>query len=480
MASKWATFGVDLHLDLPGRGVRAALESALRDAVQTGRLLPGARLPSSRALALDLGLARNTVAKAYDQLVAEGWLAARRGSGTWVADRVAIQPAPPTPVEPRRRFQYDLNPGYPDLSFFPRTAWLASSRRAINTASYEEFGYCDPRGHPELRRSLAGYLSRARGVRVSADQLVICTGFGQALELLCEWLRANGATTMAFEAFGLRSHRAIACDSGLRLQYLPVDDQGADISKLEDVDAVLLTPAHQFPLGAALSPQRRSAAVAWAAARDRLVIEDDYDGEFRYDRQPVGAMQALAPDHVVYIGTASKALAPGLRLAWMALPRRLVADIVAAKSRTARLGSSMDQLALADFIASSAYDRHVRRSRLTYRRRRDRMVAALRAGAPRVRVTGIAAGMHAVVELADGEREDAVVRRAEQAGLAIRGLEVFSYGPASDRPAVVVGYCTPPEHAFAPALGRLVDVLGYRQDACGMRSTRTLVGARIE
>jgi GntR family transcriptional regulator / MocR family aminotransferase len=459
MPSKRATFGVDLHLELPSRGVRAGLETALRDAVQTGRLPAGARLPSSRVLALDLGLARNTVADAYDQLIAEGWLTARRGSGTRVADRIATHPAPPRPVEPEGRFRYDLRAGYPDLSFFPRAAWLAASRQAINTASFEAFGYCDPRGRPELRNALAEYLSRARGVRVSADQLVVCAGFDQALQLLCEWLHSNGGTTIAFEAFGFASHRAVATASGLHVHDLTVDAQGAEVAALGESDAVLLTPAHQFPIGSALSPQRRSSTVEWAVRRNRLVIEDDYDGEFRYDRQPVGAMQALAPDHVVYIGTASKALAPGLRLAWMALPTRLVADIVAAKQRTARLSSSLDQLTLAEFIASNAYDRHVRRSRLTYRRRRDRMVAALENGAASVRVTGIAAGMHAVVELTGGEREDEVVRRAAEAGLAIQGLGSYTHGPAINRQAVVVGYGTPPEHAFGAALGRLVDVL---------------------
>ena len=407
MSSKWATFGADLHLDLGGRGVRAALEGALREAVQTGRLQPGTRLPSSRGLALDLGLARNTVADAYDQLVAEGWLTARRGSGTRVADRTPAAPQqPPALIESERRFLYDLRPGNPDLSFFPRAEWLAASRRAINTASNEAFGYCDPSGLPELRRSLAEYLSRARGVRVGAEQLVICAGFAQALELLCEWLSAKGATTIAIEALGLRSHRAIAASAGLQVRSLAIDEHGAEIAQLGDADAVLLTPAHQFPVGVALSAQRRSAAVEWAIERDRIVIEDDYDGEFRYDRQPIGAMQALAPDHVVYIGTASKALAPGLRLAWMALPPRIVADVLAAKIRTRRLGGSLDQLALAEFIASSAYDRHVRRSRLAYRRRRDRLATALGEGAPAVRVTGIAAGMHAVVELADGERAE--------------------------------------------------------------------------
>lgn len=452
--------GLDLHLDLAPRGMGAALESALREAVRTGRLRPGARLPSSRGLARDLGLARNTVLQVYEQLVAEGWLTARPGSGTCVADlRPAVEPLPTGSAEREARFQYDLRPGFPDLSSFPRAAWGAATMRALNTVPYEAFGYCDPRGRPELRRSLVEYLSRTRGLRVTTEQLVVCTGFAQALGLLCEWLRTKGGETLAIEAVGPRTHRDIAADAGLRLRELPVDEEGAAISELGDADAALLTPAHQYPLGVALSPQRRSAALAWAVDGDRIVIEDDYDGEFRYDRLPLGAMQASAPEHVVYVGTASKALAPGLRLAWMALPAHIVDEVVAAKTRDAKLGSSFDQLALAEFFAATEYDRHVRRSRLAYRRRRDQLVAALEERAPATQVTGIAAGLHALVELAPGQREEAVVDRAARVGLAIQGLHAYGGRVRSERQALVVGYGTPPESSFATALTRLVDVL---------------------
>jgi GntR family transcriptional regulator/MocR family aminotransferase len=313
---------VDLHLDLPGPRLRAGLESALRDAVRTGRLHPGARLPSSRALAQDLGIARNTVADAYGQLVAEGWLVARQGSGTRVAERApAVEAAASAPAGEARPPRYDLRPGAPDLSAFPRATWLRATRRALNDAPDAALGYGDPRGRAELRQALSTYLARARGVRVTPDRLVVCSGFTQGLALICEALRGRGASTLAMEAYGLPTYRDVAEARGLRLTHLPVDAHGASVAELADAAAAVLTPAHQFPLGAPLAPARRGRAVEWAGATGGVIIEDDYDGEFRYDRQPVGAMQALAPEHVVYAGTASKTLAPGLRLGWLS-PRR--------------------------------------------------------------------------------------------------------------------------------------------------------------
>jgi GntR family transcriptional regulator/MocR family aminotransferase len=460
MTNTWATFGVDLHLDLAGTRVRAGLERALREAVQVGRLRPGTRLPSSRTLAQDLGIARNTVAEAYGQLVAEGWLTARRGSGTRVADRAAAVQVPVSPAaEAVRRPRYDLRAGSPDLSGFPRSGWLAAARRALNAAPQEALGYSDPRGRPELRSALAEYLARARGVRVTPDRLVVCSGFTQGLGLLCQVLRRRGAVTLAMEGYGQPSHRRLAAAGGLKVKTLTVDRHGAMVSELDDAGAVLLTPAHQFPLGVALSSQRRSRAVAWALDTGKLIIEDDYDGEFRYDRQPVGAMQALAPEHVVYAGTASKSLAPGLRLGWLVLPAHLVDDVVAAKSLADRHSSALDQLTLAEFIVSGGYDRHVRRSRLACRRRRDRLVAALHQRAPHVRITGIAAGLHALVELPTGQREDEVVSRAAQHGLAIEGLQPYSATEQQHDPALVVGYCTPPEHALTGAIARLCAAL---------------------
>jgi GntR family transcriptional regulator / MocR family aminotransferase len=468
MPETWATSGLDLHLDLgsaPGgrRGhrVRARLEAALRDAARTGRLAPGARLPSSRALAADLGLARNTVAEAYAQLVAEGWLTARRGSGTTVADHPPVsEPDLPGPAERARPPRYDLRPGSPDLSLFPRPGWLAAARRALSAAPSAALGYADPRGRPELRAALAGYLARARGVQADPDRIVVCVGFTQGLALLSQVFRARGVTTLAIEACGQPSYRDQVRASGLALALLPVDEAGAATGQLPGTDAgaVLLTPAHQFPLGAVLAPRRRAEAIGWARDTGGVIIEDDYDGEFRYDRQPVGAMQALAPGQVVYAGSASKSLAPGLRLGWLVLPAGLAAEVAAARALADRHGSAFDQLTLAEFIGSGQYDRQVRRARLAYRRRRDRLAATLQQ-ASRLRVTGIAAGLHALLELPPGRAEDDLVARAARRGLAVEGLGPYCAPGHPRGPALVLGYGTPPEHAFTGALARLCAVL---------------------
>jgi GntR family transcriptional regulator/MocR family aminotransferase len=462
----WAISGVDLHLDLHGTRVRAALEIALRDAVTTGRLAAGTRLPSTRALAADLGLARNTVAEAYGQLVAEGWLTARAGSGTRVAGRAspegrasrgvaARSPVPPGGGPPPAA-RFDLRPGSPDVSAFPRAAWLSAARRALGGAPFSALDYGDPRGRIELRAELAGYLSRARGLRTSADRIVVCTGFAQALAVLCAALRGRGLARLAVERYGLPSVWETARAAGIETAWLDVDGDGAVIEALPSAGAVLLTPAHQFPLGVALSARRRAAIVAWAQAADGWVIEDDYDGEFRYDRHPLGAVQGLDPERVVYAGTASKTLAPGLRLAWLALPGALVDDVMAAKVLADRQSSAIDQLTLAELIRSGAYDRHVRRSRLTYRRRRDRLISSVPSP---VRVSGIAAGLHALVELPVGVTEAEVVADGAARGLALEGLGAYAATAHDHGQALVVGYAKPPEHAFTGALARLVAVL---------------------
>jgi GntR family transcriptional regulator / MocR family aminotransferase len=459
MPDPWATSGVDLHLDRSGSRVRVGLEAALRDAIRSRRLTPGLRLPSSRALAVDLGIARNTVAQAYGQLVAEGWLVARQGSGTRVAARAPVAAAAPPPPPPIKPLLYDLRAGSPDSTSFPRSAWLSATRRALHAAPPEALGYSDPRGRPELRHALADYLARARGVYTNPDQIVICAGFTQGLGLICRALRGAGAKTLAMEAYGVQDHRRIVADSGLRIRSLPVDEDGADVGQLQDAQAVLLTAAHQFPLGAALAPHRRSQAVRWASETSGVVIEDDYDGEFRYDRDPVGAMQALAPDNVVYAGTASKSLAPGVRLGWLALPTSLVRPVVEAQALTMRNLSSIDQLALAELITSGAYDRHVRRCRLVYRRRRDQLLSALRRHVPQSQVTGIAAGLHVVLRLGSGYDEDELVASAALRGLALEGLGEYSPTDDPRPPALVIGYGGPPAHAYTAAVARLTAVL---------------------
>jgi GntR family transcriptional regulator / MocR family aminotransferase len=462
MAETWAK-GLDLHVDLSGSRVRVPLEAGLRDAISSGRLRPGTRLPSSRALAEDLGVARNTVAEVYGQMVAEGWLTARTGAGTVVAPRAigrGTHPAEPVAVAPPR---YDLRSGEPDLASFPRREWLAAARRGLADAPDHLLGYGDPRGVPALRAALADYLARARGVHADAGRIVICSGFAHALAVVCRALRATGCDVLAVEEYGHQLHRDIVAGQGLSLRLLPVDESGAVISALGDADAMLVTPAHQFPLGMALSPARRLAGAAWGG----IVIEDDYDGEFRYDRQPVGAMQALAPDRVIYAGTASKSLAPGVQLAWLAVPPRLLDPVVAAMSGAP---SAVDQLTLAAFITGGTYDRHIRRVRLAYRRRRDSLMAAV--DGLGLHLSGIAAGLHANLELELHELEALATARAAHHGVAITGLSDFIAEGASERRAgLVVGYGRPPAHAYTTALARLTAVLS------SLRHVRPVTGA---
>ncbi|WP_406013561.1 PLP-dependent aminotransferase family protein [Streptomyces sp. NBC_00984] len=466
MTDSWATFGADLHLETTGAsGLRAGLMDALREAVRTGRLAPGTRLPSSRGLAADLGIARNTVADAYAELVAEGWLTARQGSGTRVAQRA--EPRPPAARTTRARAvwsrpAHNLLSGSPDLSTFPRADWLKASRRALAAAPNDAFGYGDPRGRIELRTVLADYLARARGVYADPERIMICAGFVQALKLMGPVLRRRRVREVAVESYGLDVHWNLLTDAGLRLPCLPVDGLGArtgELSGLRGVGAVLMTPAHQFPTGVPLHPDRRAAAVDWARGTGGLILEDDYDGEFRYDRQPVGALQGLDPERVVHLGTTSKSLAPGLRLGWMVLPEALVGEVSEAKGMSDWSSSALDQLTLAEFIASGAYDRHVRSMRLHYRRRRDQLVAVLAERAPGVRISGMAAGLHAVLELPEGT-EASVLRSAAWQGLALEGISRFRHPEAPPgRDALVIGYGTPTDSAWAGALDALCRVL---------------------
>ncbi|MET7638060.1 PLP-dependent aminotransferase family protein [Streptomyces sp. NPDC005438] len=474
--------GGDLHLELGGSRRRGQLTEALRAAIRSGRLTPGTRLPSSRALAADLGLARNTVADAYGELVAEGWLVARQGSGTRVAPRAAPPPAPrgrapradrPAPVP------LSLVPGRPDPSAFPRTAWASSVRRALATAPAEAFGFPDPRGRPELRRALADYLARARGVRAHPDRLLVCSGNAQALAVLGRALRG----TVAVEEYVLPAQLGVLQRAGLSTRWLPVDQHGARVGELglyggREVAAVLLTAAHQHPTGGPLSPDRRAAVVEWAARTGGLVLEDDYDGEFRFDGQQVGALQGLDPERVVYLGTASKALSPALRLGWMVLPERWVEPVARVRQGVEWQLSVVDQLTLADFLERGAYDRQVRTTRQRYRTRRDRLVSVLAERAPGVRVTGLAAGLHSLVELPHaGEeltppavRERAVVRRAARIGLDVRGLASYRHPSAPDRgrAALVVGYGGIGEHDYPAALDLLCRALAEAGE-CGAR-----------
>ncbi|MER5580072.1 PLP-dependent aminotransferase family protein [Streptomyces asoensis] len=491
MAESWVDaaerIGVDLHLDPAGPGGRrAALIRALREAVRGGRLPPGTRLPPYRSLAADLGVARNTVADAYAELVAEGWLTARQGSGTRVAMGVPttppaqgarardVRPAgrrPPAEVPSRARGPlHDLRQGTPDASSFPRSAWLASYRRALQEAPHEVFGPGDPAGRRELREALAEYLARARGVRTEPGRIVICSGFAHALRLLFAPGGAVLRGPLAVEGYGLGFHRGLLASAGVRTVPLPLDADGARVERLARERAVLLTPAHQFPTGGPLHANRRTTVIDWARARDALVLEDDYDGEFRYDRKPVGAVQGLDPERVIYLGSVSKSLSPAVRLGWMVLPERYVGAVLGAKGEREAWASVLDQLGLADLIRSGAYDRHVRRMRQRYRGRRDRLVEALAVRAPHVEVTGIAAGLHAVLRLPPGT-ERSVVEAAARQGVALDGLDAFRHpdGDTAAQDGLVVGYATPAEHAYGAALEALCGILTPGPDPVPVR-----------
>lgn len=460
MEVSWTSGGVDLHLDMTGRGQRSGLEDALRSAIQDRRLAAGTIVPSTRALAGDLGVARGTVVAAYDQLTAEGYLVARRGVGTQVADLGPV--TAPSVEQPRPAgIRFDLRPGSPDVTSFPTSMWVRCMRRALATAPATAFDYGDVRGRLELRNALVDYLGRTRGVQASPDQIMITAGATQALSLLATALTAAGHTATAMENPGFAMHRPVVRQGGQRVIALPVDERGANIEDIvaEAPSAVVVTPTHQYPTGVPMHPVRRHALTTWARTNGAVIIEDDYDGEFRYERQPIGALQGTAPDHVVYLGTASKALAPGIRLGWMVLPHRLIDPLRRVKVRADLSAPTITQLTVAEMISSHRYDRHIRMMRLRYRRRRDQLLDTLNAIRPGL-VTGIAAGMQAAIQLpAMGSTEDEVIAAAAAEGLALEGLTRHWHAGSAPSGGLLVGFSKPSEAAYPGALGVLVRIL---------------------
>ena len=460
-----------------GEPLHTQLERELRTAIRDGRLLAGTRLPASRALASELAVSRGVVVEAYAQLTAEGYLLTRRGAGTVVADaprRVELVTEPPRP----RALPEDFHPGMPDLASFPRAAWLRSQRSVMRSAPDLALGYPEPAGTPELRAALARYLGRARGVAVSAERTLVTSGLTQGIALACRALRARGARRLAVEDPGFTVHRAVAAHCGLEIVPVTVDAHGLRTDALADVeaDALLVTPAHQSPLGGVLPPARRSALLAWAEARDAIVIEDDYDAEYRYDREPVGALQGLAPERVVYAGCASKVLAPGLRLGWLVLPEALLAAATVEKAFDDLGTPVLDQLALADFLERGELDRHLRRMRPCYRARRDALAGALARELPRWRLQGVAAGLHAVALMPDEIDEAAFLAAAAADGMRLHGLSWHRVDTTRPAPAgLVLGYGSASEPAIERAVARLARVaatLGSAQSERGAAVAR--------
>ena len=491
MAIEWSGLSPELLVRLDrssGQPLRSQLEAGLRDVIRSGRLHGGERLPSSRELARALGVSRGIVQDCYGQLLAEGYLTSRTGSATRVAEiaegSVASSPRaaarsplaggqgsrPPAPLaeaaEPR--LIADFAPAVPDLSSFPRADWVWAVREACGTVASPDLGYGDPRGSAVLREVLAGYLRRVRAAAADPDAMIVSTGFAQGLNLVLRALAGqSGVGAVAFEDPGygpaatdetMRAATAI----GLRVVHVPVDDEGLVVTALaaSGAGAVVVTPAHQSPTGVVLTAERRHALADWARRTGGFIVEDDYDSEFRYDKEPVGALQGLAPDRVFLIGTASKALAPAVRLGWVLAPAGLAGAVAAEKEMSDRGSCTLDQVALAALLTSGRYDRHLRRMRAVYGARRGALVDAFGRHAPGVRLTGLAAGFHAVAQLPAEPGEAAVIAAARERGVGLHGIAEYRGVPdPAAPPALLMGFGNTAERAIEPAIAAIADLL---------------------
>ena len=432
---------VELRKDDP-LPLHRQLEQELRGAIRTGRLQPETALPSTRVLASQLDLSRGVVVEAYEQLVAEGYLTSVPGGATRVATRAAAATAAGPRAEATPAVRIDFAYGRPEVTLFPRQIWLRSLRRVLIEAPSERLTYLDRRGAPELRAALAAYLNRVRGTAAVADDIIICNGFAQAIDLVTQLVKARGGRRIAVEDPGDADGRGAVLRHGLEAVPLPIDDGGIAVEALREsaADAVFLTPAHHYPTGAVMAPDRRTDLLAWADKRDALILEDDYDAEYRYDREPIGAIHGLAPERVIYAGSASKTLAPGLRLGWMVVPHGLVDPLAALKEANDRGSASLDQLAFADFLSRGEFDRHLRRMRPIYRERRDALLEALKRYLPDVRTTGASAGLHVLALLPRGVDEAAVIERAVASGVKVTGLRHTYKDPDRAPAGLILGY----------------------------------------
>jgi GntR family transcriptional regulator / MocR family aminotransferase len=469
MAIQWSGLGPELLLRLDrddGQPLRSQLETGLREAIRSGRLHGGERLPSSRELARELGVSRGLVQECYGQLLSEGYLTSQVGSATRVASgaysQLEEQEQRPGPARP---LTADFRDGVPDLASFPRGDWIWATRQACGSIATQDLDYGDPRGSAVLRGVLAAYLRRVRAAAAGPEHMIVCTGFAQGLGLVLRALARAGVRCAALEDPGYgtedTSEVRAARATGLRVVHVPVDDLGIDVAALDASGAqvVVVTPAHQSPTGVVLAARRRHALVDWAVRNDGFIVEDDYDSEFRYDREPVGVLQGLAPGRVFTIGTASKALAPAVRLGWVLAPPEHAAAVADEKEMSDRGSSTLDQLVLAALLESGRYDRHLRRMRAVYARRRDVLIAALARHAPGVRLTGLAAGFHAVAHLPAAADERAVVVAARERLVGLYGMGEYRAMDAPAPPQLVLGFGQVGERAIEPGIAAVADLL---------------------
>jgi GntR family transcriptional regulator / MocR family aminotransferase len=447
-----------LHLDpRAGETLRAAAERMLREGICSGALRPGVRLPSSRALAAQLGVSRGVTSEAYGQLAAQGFLVVNPKSAPVVASVASPPPPARRRAEPPPPPRFDLTPTTPDVALFPRRRWLSAFSEVMRSAPLAAFDYAEPRGERELREALADQLGRTRGVVAAPEQIVVVSGAAQGIDLLARLLAARGARRVAVEDPSLDSQPQRLRINGLEPAPHPIDREGLQVEGL-DADAVIVTPAHQFPTGAVLSGARRRALLDWSRRRDALVIEDDYDAEFRFDREPIRALQGLDRTRVAYVGTTSKTLAPALRLAWVVVPEHLADEAEEVKHLLDVSSPPIEQRTLARLIRSGEYERHIRRARTAYGRRRDALCAALGRHLPELPVEGVAAGLHVLVRLPPDVDDGAVAARAEERGVRIEPLSRYTHSGRA-RGGLVIGYGRTHEAAIPAAIRLLASAV---------------------
>jgi GntR family transcriptional regulator/MocR family aminotransferase len=453
---------MDIHLVLDrGAPLRAQLERELREAIRSGRLRAGTKLPPSRLLADELQVSRGVVVEAYSQLVAEGYLVARSGDGTRIAEGLAQQPpAARAASAVTQRIRYDLRSGVPDLSFFPRREWQAAVATALRELPDAALAYGSRRGLRALRIALSDYLGRVRAVVADPERMFIVCAAAHGLAILWQTLRQRGAVRVAVEDPAWPAIPGTIVQAGLEAVPVCVDEQGLDVAELErlDVDAVVLSPAHQYPTGVVLAPKRRAELIAWARRRGTLIVEDDYDSEYRYDRDPLAALQGLAPDCVAYLGTASKTLAPALRLAWALVPSHLVGEMAAQRGVMRAMPGVLEQAAYATLLQRGDIDRHLRRTRHRYHARRNALVQALAERMPAASVGGASAGLHLIAWLHEGSEETAIADAAAGRGIAIHTLHQDCSVTAPNAQALLLGYGLISEPAIPRAVRELAAV----------------------
>ncbi len=462
MRHHWTTSAGEVLLAVdpstPRKGEQLRL--ALRRAIADGMLQPGTRLPSSRTLSADLGVSRGLVVEAYEQLTAEGWLTSRHGSGTTVAAHPTAEPGgAPEPTPPRPIARFDLRPARPDVASFPRSAWIAATRSVLADLPHHDLSYGDHRGHHLVREAFASYLARVRGVRATPQRVVMTNGFSSGLASVVTMLVDRGNGRIAVEDPGGYEPRRRVAAAGGRIVPIPVDGQGLRVDALERSSAkvVLVTPAHQYPMGSVLSAERRAQLADWARTRGGWILEDDYDAEFRYDREPIGAVQGIAPGRTIHIGSVAKTLAPSIRVGWLVVPEPLLAPLVATHETRVSQPATLDQLVLARLVVEGQYDRHLRNVRRRYRQRRDALLDVLTRTGLHERVEGVAAGMQAVLRLDDGVDDVALVE--ELHGRDVEVVALSRYAIESPARGLVIGFGQPTPSELRRAAAIIAEVV---------------------